>query len=154
MEYTKPVPVIDHLSEQFWAGCREHQLRLQRCLACKARRFPAGPECRECGSPDAEWVVCEGRARVYSWIVVRHPVPADIYAAEVPYVVALVEFDDGVRMPTNIVGCSPEEITAGMEVDVSFNDISDTITLPVFRPVVRQPRTRPRVAVVESDTEQ
>jgi uncharacterized OB-fold protein len=54
----------------------------------------------------------------------------------VPYVVALVELEEGVRMPTNIVGCAPEAIRAGMPVEVVFEDVSADITLPRFRPRV------------------
>jgi uncharacterized protein len=137
MTSAKPLPVIDHLSAPFWASCHAHRLSFQKCLACNARRFPPGPVCIKCGSPDSEWVTSNGRARVYSWIVVRHPIPADVYAQDVPYVVALVEFDDGVRIPTNIVGCSPDSVTADMDVEVIFVDINDTISLPQFQPVAR-----------------
>ena len=137
MSAAKPLPVIDHLSAPYWEGCRAHELRLQRCVACGATRFPPGPICPECHASDAEWVVSAGRGRVYSWIVVRHPVPADIYREEVPYVVALVELDEGVRMPTNIVGCAPDAIIAEMEVEVAFLDVNETVSLPQFRPVSR-----------------
>jgi uncharacterized OB-fold protein len=66
--------------------------------------------------------------------VVRHPIPAEIYRNEVPYVVALVELEEGVRMPTNIVGCAPEAVTAGMDLEVCFCDVGDGIRLPQFRP--------------------
>ena len=55
----------------------------------------------------------------------RHPVPAQIYAHDVPYVVALVELEEGVRMPTNIVDCAPEAVAAGMELEVCFRDGAD-----------------------------
>lgn len=135
MGYPKPLPVIDHLSAPFWEACRNHELRLQCCDGCGQRRFPAGPICHRCGSKDSTWTLTEGRARVYSWIVVRHPIPADVYDDEVPYVVALVEFADGVRMPTNITGCDPETVVGGMEVVVTFEDIDENITLPKFAPV-------------------
>lgn len=55
---------------------------------------------------------------MFSWIVVRHPVPRDVYAQEVPYVVALITLDEGVRIPSNIVGIAPEKVTANMPVRV------------------------------------
>jgi uncharacterized OB-fold protein len=64
---------------------------------------------------------------------VRHPIPADIYADEVPYVVALIDLEEGVRMPTNIVDCVPEAVTAGMPVEVCFRTVGD-FRLPQFRP--------------------
>ena len=64
----------------------------------------------------------------------RHPVPKDVYADEVPYVVALVTLDEGVRMPTNIVDCRPEDVTADMRVTVGFRDVTPEISLPIFSP--------------------
>lgn len=135
MSGPKPMPVVDHLSAPYWDGCREGRLLVQTCAACAKPRFPPGPVCPACGSPEAEWIASSGRARVYSWIVVRHPIPAEVYADEVPYVVALVELEEGVRMPTNIVGCAPEAVTAGMELEATFRDIGEGLRLPQFRPI-------------------
>ncbi len=134
MSIKPPLPVVDHLSAPFWEGCHAHQLRLQCCNACGTVRFPPGPVCLECRSDDFKLIVGAGRGKVYSWIVVRHPIPAEVYASEVPYVVALVDLEEGVRMPTNIVGCAPEEVVAGMPVELVFKDVTDTISLPQFRP--------------------
>ena len=63
-----------------------------------------------------------------------HPVPREIYAADVPYVVALVDLDEGVRMATNIIGCPPGSISAAMPVEAVFERVSETVTLPKFQP--------------------
>jgi uncharacterized OB-fold protein len=65
---------------------------------------------------------------------VRHPVPKEVYAGDVPYIVALVALDEGVRMPTNIVECKPEDVTADMPVSITFRDVTPEIALPVFKP--------------------
>ncbi|MCC7273772.1 MAG: OB-fold domain-containing protein [Alphaproteobacteria bacterium] len=132
--YGKPLPVPDADSRHFWAGCRSHRLLLQRCRSCGTHRFPAGALCPACRSREADWIESRGRGTVFSWITVRHPVPRDVYAADVPYVVALVDLEEGVRMATNIVGCAPEEVTAGMPVEVAFEDVTAEISLPRFRP--------------------
>jgi len=77
-----------------------------------------------------------GRGTVYSWIVIRHPIPKEIYGPEVPYVVALVDLEEGPRMPTNIVGCAPEEVMAHMKVQVVFRDLTDEVSLPQFAPIL------------------
>lgn len=136
MTYAKPLPVPDPDSAHFWAGCRSHRLLIQRCRGCGAHRFPAGPLCPSCRSRDADWIEASGRATVFSWIVVRHPVPREVYAGDVPYVVALVTLDEGVRMATNIVGCAPEAVTAGMAVEVLFEHATADISLPKFKPVL------------------
>jgi uncharacterized OB-fold protein len=135
MTYGKPLPAPDHDSLPFWEGCRSHRLLVQRCEDCGRPRFPPGPRCPHCRSPRARWDESRGRGTVYSWIVVEHPVPPDVYGADVPYVVALVDLDEGVRMATNIVGCDPYGVTAGMVVQVRFDDVADGISLPRFAPV-------------------
>jgi len=135
MTMLPPLPVLDPLTTPFWEGCHRHELLIQHCLACGSRRFPPGPVCLECRSDQAEWRPARGLATVFSWIVVRHPIPAEVYASEVPYVVALVDLEEGVRMVTNIIGCAPEAVTAGMRLEVVYKDVNETVTLPQFRPV-------------------
>jgi len=132
-EAKRPVPVPDSDSAPFWEGCREHKLLIQKCSDCGTLRFPARRHCAECGSDASEWTEVSGTGKVFSWIVVNHPVPREVFGAEVPYVVALIELDEGVRMPSNIVGIAPHEVEAYMPVEVVFNDFNGTI-LPQFRP--------------------
>ena len=47
---------------------------------------------------------------------------------------ALVDLEEGVRMPSNIVGCEPETAAAGMPVQVTFKDVTAEVTLPLFTP--------------------
>ena len=138
MTYGKPLPVPDPDSAPFWAGCRNAKLLLQRCAGCGRFRFPASAQCPHCHSSAGDWVESCGRGRVYSWIVVRHPVPADIYAGDVPYVVALIDLEEGVRMASNIVGCDASAVRAGMPVEVSFEAVTPEVTLPLFRPTGAQ----------------
>ena len=76
-----------------------------------------------------------GRGTVFSWIMVRHPVPAEVYGADVPYTVALIDLEEGVRMASNVVGCDPEALHAGMRVSVHFDDVTPEISLPRFKPM-------------------
>lgn len=133
--YGKPVPVPDAVSRTYWEACRRHELILQRCARCGTFRFPPASMCSRCGSGDTEWSRASGTGKVYSWTVVVHPIPHEVYAQDVPYVVALVELDEGVRMPTNIVDCDPHRIEADMPVEVVFDDVTEAVTLPKFRPV-------------------
>jgi uncharacterized OB-fold protein len=131
--YNKPLPVPDSESTPFWDGMREHRLMLQRCASTGEHLFPPVTFCP--GSLEKpEWVQVSGKGTVFSWIVVRHPVPRDIYADEVPYVVALIALDEGCRMTGNIVDCAPEDVRAGMPVEIVYNQVTPEITLPAFRP--------------------
>jgi uncharacterized OB-fold protein len=134
MPYMKPLPVLDPESTPFWEGCRAHVLKIVRCANCGTHRFPPTSFCPACQSPAHEWIEATGKATVFSWIVVRHPVPKDVYAGDVPYIVALVTLEEGVRMPTNIVDCAPEDVTADMKLTVRFRDVTPEIALPVFAP--------------------
>ncbi len=132
--YNKPLPVPDPESTPYWDGMREGRLMVQKCASTGEHLFPPVTFCP--GSLEKpEWVEAKGRGKVFSWIVVRHPVPKDIYADEVPYVVALVTLDEGCRMTGNIVGCEPEDVRADMEVEIVYNRVTPEITLPAFRPV-------------------
>ena len=133
-ELSKPVPVADADSEPFWEGCREHRLLIQRCTSCGTFCFPPHRSCPKCRSEASDWVEASGRGNVYSWIVVNHPVPREVFAGEVPYVVALIDLDEGVRMASNIIGCDPHAVTAGMPVEVVFEQGQGGMVLPKFRP--------------------
>jgi uncharacterized OB-fold protein len=135
MTYAKPLPVVDVETRPFWDACREGKLKIQRCRNCGHHRFPPTFFCSKCNSPEHDWVESKGRGRVFSWIVVRHPVPREVYAADVPYVVAIIELDEGVRIASNIVGIEPDKVTADMPVRVLFKPVTPEITLPVFEPV-------------------
>jgi uncharacterized OB-fold protein len=130
----KPLPAPDSDSMPFWDGCRDHKLMLQRCTECGRFRFPPHRFCHRCQSEESEWIEASGKGEVFSWIVVVHPVPREVYAGEVPYVVALIDLEEGVRMASNIVDCDPHAVEAGMPVEVIFRPARDGIVLPLFRP--------------------
>ena len=135
MSYPKPVPVLDVETRPFWEACQRGRLMLQRCMDCGHIRFPPTRFCSRCRSVKCEWIESKGHGRVFSWIVVRHPVPREVYAQEVPYVVALIDLDEGVRIPSNIIDCKPEDVSAGMPVSVVFRAVTPEVTLPLFQPI-------------------
>jgi hypothetical protein len=82
-------------------------------------------------------VKASGRGKVYTYTVARLPThPA--FAERVPYVIAIVELQEGPRMTTNIVGCDADSVRIDMEVKATFEDVSDEISLVMFRPVGRE----------------
>jgi uncharacterized protein len=129
----KPIPVPTLETAPYWEGSRQHQLRIQRCANCHQYQFFPRIYCSKCFSEQVEWVNASGRAKILSFTVVRRPV-SPAFANEVPYIVALVTLEEGPQMMTNIVGCPPEEVATGMPVEVIFEDWSDTISIPKFRP--------------------
>lgn len=135
-EYAKPVPVPDHDTRPFWDACKGHELRAQRCKACRRFRWPPQGFCPSCYSWEHEWALLSGHGTVKSFSVVHHSaVPS--FKEDLPYVVAVIALegtDDHVDIASNIVGCPWEDVKVGMPVEVMFDDVSAEATLPRFRP--------------------
>ncbi len=132
-EYRKPLPTVTPWSAPFWEGCRRGELLIQKCQTCGALNFYPKLYCAECLSSNLEWVKSAGRGKVYSYMVVYAFQPTE-FTEDVPYVVAIIDLDEGVRMMSNIVGCDPETVRCDMRVEVVFERATDAFTLPKFRP--------------------
>lgn len=129
----KPLPRIDEESKGYWEACQRHELVLQRCGACGALRHYPRALCPRCLSDAVEWVRAGGRGTVYSFTV-THQNQAPGFRDALPYVLAYVELEEGVRLLTNIVDCPPDAVRIGLPVEVVFEDVTATVTLPKFRP--------------------
>jgi uncharacterized OB-fold protein len=91
------------------------------------------PICPECHSTEIDWVAAGGRGTVYTFTIVQHPThPA--FADKVPYVVAVVELDEGPRIVTNIKNCAVEDVRGGMHVSIYFEDVAEGFRLPQAQP--------------------
>jgi uncharacterized OB-fold protein len=133
-EYEGPLPKPDKDSEVYWEGARRHELLLQRCGACQKFRFYPRSVCPFCLSDTFEWTESTGRGTVYSFTVI-HRAPSRAFQGKVPYVLALIELDEGIRMMSNVVDTDPAEVRIGMRVEVVFDDVTSEVTLPKFRPL-------------------
>jgi uncharacterized OB-fold protein len=131
VEYQKPVPVASIESKPYWDGLREHRLLVPRCESCGHRWFPPSRLCPNCNSAETAWAEVSGRGKVFSYVVF-HRVYHRGFAEEVPYVVALIELEEGPRLLSNIVGIPPERVACEMPVRVIFEDIAGDMTLPKF----------------------
>ncbi|MBX6378726.1 MAG: Zn-ribbon domain-containing OB-fold protein [Clostridia bacterium] len=136
MAYEKPLPSIDPETEPFWQGTRQGRLLFQECRACGQRQFYPRGFCTACGRDDLAWVESRGRGTVASFTVV-HQAFDPSFSADVPYTVALVDLDEGVRMMSNIVGCDPAQVHIGMRVEVVFEPVTEDVTLYKFRPAAQ-----------------
>ncbi|MBW7851604.1 MAG: Zn-ribbon domain-containing OB-fold protein [Rhodospirillales bacterium] len=130
----KPRPVVNPWSRPFWEGTRQGKLLIQKCGACGHHVFYPRLSCPDCFAEDLAWVQSSGRGTVYSHTVVMSNAPS-AFAADVPYVVAVIRLDEGVQMLSNVVDCDPEHLACDMPVEVVFEKLDDEFTLPKFRPV-------------------
>jgi uncharacterized OB-fold protein len=130
-----PPPAPDELTRFFWEAAREHRLEILRCQACGTYLHPPRPVCRACLSMDVAPEEVSGRATLYTWTVVEQAFGA-YYATQVPYVYATVELVEqaDLRLVTNVVDVPWQDLRAGMDLVVTFHDLSPDLTLPRFRP--------------------
>lgn len=129
----KPVPIVNDWARPFWEATRRNALNIQRCKDCSKHIFYPRIACPHCGSTDVEWVEASGKGTVYSYTVVESNSPS-AFVADMPYVVAIVELAEGVRMLSNIVGCDPFTVRCDMPVEVVFEKLDEEFTLPKFKP--------------------
>jgi uncharacterized OB-fold protein len=130
----KPVPAPDEYSAAYWRGADEGKLVLPRC-ANGHLSYPPGPACPHCGSFELTPVEVAGDGTIYSFTLVRQSADP-VFAADLPYVVALVELDaqPGLRLLTNVVTADPEALDIGTRVEVCFEPRGDR-AVTQFRPV-------------------
>ncbi len=127
----KPLPVADQDTKPFWEYTRKHELRVQKCQGCGKLFYPVSTICPHCLHMGADWAKLSGKGTVYSFIIARRPYHP---AIPVPYVVAIIALEEGIRMLSNVVECKPEDVKVGMPVEVVFEDLSPEFSLPKFKP--------------------
>lgn len=133
-ETKKPLPKITSVSKPFYKAAKEHKLLIQRCKDCrKIISYPKGL-CSYCLSSNLEWSESRGKGKVYSYTVVTGGVPP-WFEPDLPFVLAIIDLEEGARMLSWVVECNPEEVRCDMNVEVTFKDLTDEIALPIFRPV-------------------
>ena len=118
----------------FFGAAAQGRLELQRCAACAKTWFFPRPACVACGSTDYAWIQASGRGTVQSFSIVRRA-PSPEFRDRVPYVVTLVDLEEGPRMMANIVGDDALGIAIGDAVAVTFEDRGEGRALPQFRRV-------------------
>ena len=133
-DYNKPVPVPSLESQPYWDGLRDKKLLMPSCDACGHHWFPPSLLCPHCSSEKWSWAAMSGRGRIFSYVV-YHRVYHPGFADEVPYAVAVIELDEGPRMISNVVGIAPDKLACDMKVEIAYEAISPTVTLPKFKPV-------------------
>lgn len=126
-------PPVSPVSEPFWDATRDQRLVLPWSTASGMPIWY--PREVDPAAPDAaiEWREASGEGVVYAASVHHRPGPGRD-EADGPYVVALIELAEGVRMMSNVVGCPPYDVTVGMPVRLVWEPLSDGRHLPQFAP--------------------
>ncbi len=115
-----------------WVAAREGRLVMPFCQPCQAWNWPPAGACPHCATP-LTWRDCAGAGHVVSFSIVRRAVQPE-WKDHAPYVVAIIELAEGVRLLSNVVDCAAEAVTMGAAVTVAFHETTDPeLGLPVFR---------------------
>lgn len=132
-EASLPIPALERDTEAYWRACRAGRLTINRCQACGWFIHPPRPVCSRCRSRDIKPQTLSGRGTVVSYTVNHQPW---IPQMTVPFVIAVVELSEqkNLRLTTNLINCSFDQVRIGLPVRVVFRTVSDEVALPVFEP--------------------
>jgi uncharacterized OB-fold protein len=131
-DMTKPIPETQPWSERFWEGTKQGKLLIQVCKDCKLKIFYPRKFCPECWSGNLDWIEASGKARIFTFSTAYSMVEPK-FMDELPYTIAYVDLEEGIRMMTRIVDCKPEDLSFDMDVEVLFHERNGYF-LPYFRP--------------------
>ncbi|OAO04864.1 hypothetical protein A8B75_06910 [Sphingomonadales bacterium EhC05] len=129
----KPLPrPQDPVEQEFWDRCQDGNLYFQRCSECDTFRHLPRYMCAKCGSPEFSWEQSSGMGTLFSWTI-THQALHPAFAGDIPFIAAVVELDEGVRMATRLVDCDHDKLELDLPVELDFETISTDFRLPVFR---------------------
>ena len=131
--YRKPLPHIDEEMRPWWEALQRHELYVQKCRDCGDLRFHPRALCPNCLSSRTEWMRSKGNGKIYTFTT-TYQNQASGFRDSLPYVMAWVELEEGVKLLSNIVDCPPEQVRIGMPVEAVFADVAPAVTLLNFRP--------------------
>ena len=136
-ESAKPTrfePPVSEASQPFWDATREERFLIQWCTACDQVVFYPRENCPSCLGTSFEWKQASGKGTVYASSV-QHRAANPLMANRVPYVVAMVELEEGIRIMSNVIDCAPDDVVVGQAVQLTWEPLSDGRNLPQFSPL-------------------
>jgi len=136
MELERPLPQpITPETKPFWDGLREQKLMLPKCGDCSRVFFYPRIICPHCQSRNVGWIQGSGRGKLHSFEIAYQTI-SRAFKVKPPYVLAMVELDEGVRLLSNLIDIEPDpkKIKCDMPVEIVYQKLTDEVTLPLFRP--------------------
>ncbi len=131
-EWTKPLPALDGVSTEYWKAAAEGRLLIQQCPKCGHKQWYPRALCTACAA-DPEWLECSGRGEVHTFTVVRQ-YGAKPFRDELPYVIAMVELEEGPMILGAVTDVDPDDVRIGMAVTVYFVKAADDVGILYWRP--------------------
>lgn len=127
--YNKLVPEPTPDSASYWEGLKARKLLLQRCSGCGRIRHYPQPMCPACHSMNSAWIEASGRGVIHSWTVTHHPFHNGV-RDDLPYTLATVDLEEGVRMNAQLRCARTDNLRIGLPVRVMFETVKEDLTLP------------------------
>jgi len=127
----RPLPQPTDLTRPYWQAAARGELLLQHCPDCQRWQFYPRPFCLHCESGAVQWRAASGLGRIYTYTV-NHRAPNAFMKQRLPYVVAIVELNEGPRLMANIQGDAALDARIGSRVQVQFEPVSEELALPQF----------------------
>ena len=128
--HNKVLPTPSVLTEPYWESCRQGVLTIQQCEDCEFYQYYPRIICSHCGGQGLVWSEVSGRGQIKSFTIVRRGVSR---AYDAPYVLVLINLDEGPCMMSSLVDCEPEAVLVGALVSVAFQSWGGDIEMPVFK---------------------
>src|SRR5579862_2463322 len=131
---TRPIPVPNEWTKPFWDAAKRGVVELQRCQSCGHFQHPPYATCTQCVATDLKFEPVRGEGTIYAYTIMYHTGDKR-FASAVPYASIVVELDaaPGALLAGNLLEAPYTEAKVGRRVEVIFEKLNDTITLPQFR---------------------
>lgn len=133
MNETKPAPHPSALTQPYWDGAAQGELRIQHCAACGNPRHYPRHICDACHSFDVTWKPASGRGTVHSWTVAHHAFHPG-FKDDLPYTLVVVDLPEGVRALGRFSEPTGRGLYIGLPVRLSFATSSGSYALLIFSP--------------------
>lgn len=128
----RPLPKPTPTTQAFWDGAKKGKLMLQYDPVKRKYQFWPRANSVRTGRRNLQWRETSGKGELYSYTVTHVPTPG--FEDRVPYVIGLIELDEGVRIIANMLNVTPDDVEIGMRVKVAWEKLSDDITYFAFEP--------------------
>lgn len=132
-EWQKPLPLPDAISAPYWEAAAQGRLLIQECKACGHRQWYPRAMCTKCAA-DVDWLECKGLGEIHTFTVIRQ-MGMRPFRDELPYVIAMVQLEEGPLVFGNVTGVEPDDVRIGAPVEVWFTQAAEDIGVPSWRPV-------------------
>lgn len=128
----RAVPIPTQTTGPFWDGIQAGRLMLQYDPEEDAWQFYPRAGSVKTGKRNLEWRTASGRGQVYSYTETYVPIAG--FEDRLPYMLAMIDLEEGVRILANLVNVTAEDVAVGLPVKVTFEAITDDIDYFCFEP--------------------